>query len=299
MNMARAFAILEDHFKPCLDKLDIHQIENIDFIYLINLDHRPEKIEKCRDQLTPYNIYPYRFSAIYGPELSSEALNDLGVKLESWMQKGELGTYFPLNQTDPIHEHVHAIGRTYFCNALSSITIAIVLSHLSVLQDAYNSGYQTIWVMEDDIQIIQDPRIIPILIQDLDRLVGTDGWDILFTDFDTKNQQGIYVPCLGYAWRPNFRPSSSSELARKQNIGKDLRKIGARYGAYSMILRRSGIKKILDFFKTYQIFCAYDMDYFLPPGIQLFTVINDVVSTQPNAISDNVHPADGPTWFPF
>lgn len=31
-----------------------------------------------------------------------------------------------------------------------------MLSHLSVLKDALDSGYETIWVMEDDIHIIQD-----------------------------------------------------------------------------------------------------------------------------------------------
>jgi acetolactate synthase-1/2/3 large subunit len=33
--------------------------------------------------------------------------------------------------------------------------IGIALSHLSILQDAYDSGYETVWVMEDDVDIMQ------------------------------------------------------------------------------------------------------------------------------------------------
>lgn len=73
-------------------------------------------------------------------------------------------------------------------------------------------------------------------------------------------------------------------------FGEHFRKIESRYGAYSMIVRRSGMKKILDFFKTYQLFLPYDIDFSLPRGITFYTVRRDVVSTQSKAISDNGSP---------
>ena len=39
------FAKVEDHFKKALSKDGNHQIRNIDFIYMINLDERPEKVK--------------------------------------------------------------------------------------------------------------------------------------------------------------------------------------------------------------------------------------------------------------
>ena len=66
--------------------------------------------------------------------------------------------------------------------------------------------------------------------------------------------------------------------------------MGARFGAYSMIVRRSGMEKILDFFRKYGIFLPYDIDFYMPPGIQLYSLIRDVVSTQPGAPSDNGSP---------
>lgn len=57
-----------------------------------------------------------------------------------------------------------------------------------------------------------------------------------------------------------------------------------------MIVRRSGMKKLLKFFNKYQIFLPYDMDFVLPNDIKLFTVNEDVVSTITNALSDNGGP---------
>lgn len=281
-------ANLQDYFKPAQHKSDIHKMRNIDFIYMINLDQRPEKYAKSLEQLTPYGIYPYRFSAVNGWELTLGDINELGVKLAKGMETGKMGTsYLPDGGGQPFHDTVHVQGRCYFCHCMSRGAIGIVLSHLSILQDAYDSGYNTIWVMEDDIQVIKDPNLISSLIERLDAHVGKKKWDILFTDQDTKNQKGEYVPCLGFAWRPNFKPTDPAKFTIRKNISSEFKLIGARYGAYSMIIRRSGMKKILNFIKTYAIFLPYDMDFYLPNNIRMYAVNDDIVSTITNALSDN------------
>ena len=285
------FSGVEDYFKSCPDKQEISRIENIDFIYMINLDERPEKFEKCEKQLHPYGIFPYRFSAVNGWKLSYDALDDLGIRYESWMARNIWGTYYlPENVGMPTHEVMDKPGRSYFCHCMAFGTVGIVLSHLSVLQDAWDSGYDTIWVMEDDIDVIENPHILSEYIKRLDSLVGVNGWDILFTDQDTKDQKGQYVKCLGYAPRPNFTPRNIERFQEQRLISSDFRKIGARYGAYSMIIRRQGMKKILDFIKQYKVFLPYDMEFYLPDDMNLFALTHDVVSTLPNALSDNGSP---------
>lgn len=258
---------------------------------MINLDQRPEKFQGCVDQLTPYAISPYRFSAVNGWELTLEAINDVGLKYEPWMASDVMGTRYPLDKNGaPEHEMINSMGKTYFCHCMGRGTIGIVLSHLSVLQDAFDSGYETIWVMEDDIEVIRNPHLISDLIESLDNLVGKEGWDILFTDQDTKNNNGSYVPCLSFARRPNFTPWNPHRFSQRANVSNDFRQINARYGAYSMIVRRSGMEKILDFIKIYSIFLPYDMEFYLPDNMRLYTVIHDVVSTKINALSDNGAP---------
>jgi GR25 family glycosyltransferase involved in LPS biosynthesis len=282
---------LEDYFKKPTEKSCSHSLPNIDFIYVLNLDQRPEKFALCLEQLAPYQIIPYRFSAVNGWELTLETINDVGIKYDFWMTSGKWGTCYPVDGEGlAVHEIVQVPEKNYFAHCMSRGAIGIVLSHLSILQDAYDSNYETIWVMEDDIEVIRDPAILPGLIDELDRLVGKEGWDILFTDPDTKSQQGNYVPCTAYAWRPNFSPANPDRFVQKTNISESLRKVGARYGAYSMIVRRSGMKKLLQFFKNYKIFLPFDMDYTVLNDIRLFTTTYDVVSTLPQALSDNGEP---------
>jgi GR25 family glycosyltransferase involved in LPS biosynthesis len=287
-------AEIDDHLKPASNKPESlqGQVRNIDYIYVINLDQRPEKFQLCLEQLNPYGISPYRFSAVNGWELSLEAINDLGVRYDSLTMTSDIwGTRYLLGgDGKPHHEIIQIPGEVYFSHCMSKGAIGIVLSHLSVLKDAYESGYETIWVMEDDIAVIQNPHLLSGLIDQLDALVGKNGWDILFTDQDTKNGDGNYVPCQAYAKRPNFIPSNPQKFINRKEIDGVFRSIGARYGAYSMIVRRSGMKKLLDFFRYYQIFLPFDMDFTQPKDIRFYTVIQDVVSTLPKALSDNGAP---------
>ncbi len=286
-------AEVQDHFKKLPKaKSSHHSMRNIDFIYMINLDQRPEKWALSSNQLAIYDIYPYRFSAVNGWELTLEDLNDVGLKFSPEMQGGYLGTCYHLDgHFEPSHEKIERYGQTYFSHCLSRGAIGIALSHLSILQDAYDSGYETIWVMEDDIEIIQDPRILPDLIDHLDDLVGKENWDILFTDRDMRKPDGSYVTAIGGSWRPDYMYQvSKCNYATKIDISPEFRKIKARFGAHSMILRRSGIKKLLDYFKAHQIFLPYDMEFYLPCYINFFTVAYDVVSNLRNAPSDNGGP---------
>src|SRR5262249_33237963 len=84
------------------EKNDNHKIRNVDFIYMINLDRRPEKFEQSCKQLQPYGITPFRFSAVNGWELSFETVNDIGVKYQPGMSKNLWGTcYLPEGNWNP------------------------------------------------------------------------------------------------------------------------------------------------------------------------------------------------------
>ena len=289
LGIAGLDAKLEDHFKKAKDKSPIHKMENIDYIYMINLDQRPEKYQKSLDQLLPYGIHPYRFSAVNGWELSAETIDDIGVKYGPGMLGGFMGSCFLSDDRSPTDVEVEYYGQTYFCHGTSRGCIGIVLSHLSVLQDAYDAGYETVWVMEDDIEIIKDPTVIPALIHRLDEEVGGD-WDVFFTDLDIRGASGDYVPSYGYAKRPNFFTNDLTRFYDRPVVGEIFRKIGSRFGAHSVIYRRSGMKKILDFMKEHNVYLPYDMEFYLPPGIQMYSVLDDVVGNLPKGLSDNASP---------
>lgn len=283
---------IEKYLSPAKNKSNLYRMDRIDFIYMINLDERPEKFALAAEELGRFGITPYRFSAVNGWKLNVETFNQLGVQFSPEMiQEKLMGTVYKEadGRAYMSNEYLQANGDVYFILGMSPGAIGIVLSHLSVLYDAYLAGYETIWVMEDDIEAIDDPNRLSELIQKLDLQV--DQWDILFTDVDTKDSRGVHVPCRAMAARPNLNMQSfQSFYQRFYRVSDDFSRIGMRYGAYSMIVRRSGMKKILDYFKKYRIYLPYDFDLWMVPGIQLYSVNQDVVSHRPGAPSDNSYP---------
>lgn len=287
-------ADLEDHLKKvdhstCCTGESV--MRNIDCIYMINLDQRPEKWKLSIDQLEPYGIKPCRLSAVNGWELSLEAINDVGLTLSPEMEHDFMATTYPNPDLEPQHELLREIGRTYYCHCMARGTIGIALSHISILQDAYDQGYETIWLMEDDINVIQDPHLLSERIDQLDAAVGRKGWDVLFTDRDMVRADGSYNPCHWAARRPDItEPMRKNDYWTRRGIDDIFWKIGARYGAHSMIVRRSGIKKLLAHFKAHKIYLPYDLEFILPLGIQLYAVLDDIVTNLPRALSDNGGP---------
>jgi GR25 family glycosyltransferase involved in LPS biosynthesis len=278
----------QKYLKKTDEKKGVHFIENIDFIYMINLDERPEKWKKSIDQLNSYGVYPYRFSAINGWNLSTNQINELGVKFNpKKMKRDMMAACYPLEAKGARRDEI--IGSSNYCylSFLSKGAIGILLSHLSILKDAIDSGYETIWVMEDDIEVIRDPNILSKLVFKLDVLLGKDNWDILFTDQDTRDSLRNHIPCYSFARRPNFIPKNPKRFSKRVQVCEDIIQIGARYGAYSMILRRSGIIKLYNFIKEYKFFLSYDMEYTLPNDIKLFSVKKDIVGHLIDGLSDN------------
>lgn len=277
---------LEKYFHKIENKSDNHKMANIDFIYLINLDQRPEKYQRTIEQLNPYGIYPYRFSAVNGWELSFEAIDDIGVKYQPGMLNAIATVFRHADGKEyPSFEVMKEEGVTYYCHSLSRGAIGCCLSHLSVLQDAYDSGYHTIWIIEDDIKIVSNPLELSSLIDKLDAFTLGD-WDILFTDTEIKSAQGVPVPCTVIRPKPNFQVQTLDYYSSRGHY-QDFTKIGMRFGSHSMIVRRCGMKKILDYIKEYKIYFPYDIEYFLAPGIKLYTVNRDVVTNLVGAPSDN------------
>lgn len=285
------YAELQDHLKQAEGKSGSHSMRNVDFIYMINLDRRPEKFAQSSLYLNQYGIYPYRFSAVDGMELSLETINDVGLKYQPTMTP-LFATSFPLEAEGKLsHGFTTEAGMTYFVHCMAKGPIAIALSHISILKDALDSGHETIWVMEDDIEVARDPRIISDLINRLDALIGKDNWDVLFTDQDYIGPDGNLLPAYGAQKRPDMDLSFEERYSEKYTVNKtiseDFRKISARFGAHSMIIRRSGMEKLLNFFLEKGIYLPYDLDNYLAPGLNRYALCYDVVVNALGSISDN------------
>lgn len=245
---------IEETCKKILNNSELRQFRNIDFIYIINFSERPEKHQHSLEQLASYGIIPYRFSAVNGWNLPSETIKSMRVSYKSRIQDGIWGTSYSItNNKNPFYE-VMQEEINYFCHDMSKRATKIALSHLPILQDAYDSGYEMTWVMEDDIEVIGNPHVLSDRIDELDQLEREEGWDILFKDQNTKGQNGRHVICSSCAPRSNFSPFKPKKCVIKHNISRNLRYIEARYGAYFMIVRRSEMEKFLTLLRTTSFF---------------------------------------------
>ncbi|HEY2809973.1 MAG TPA: glycosyltransferase family 25 protein [Rhabdochlamydiaceae bacterium] len=278
---------IEKYFRKIEEKSRSNEIANIDFIYMINLDHRKEKYQSTVQALTRYNIHPYRFSAINGWNLSFEAIDDLGIVFQPGMPEGPIATVYR-HVGDKEYQSCEIMkepGVTYYSHSLSRGAIGCIMSHLSILQDAFDAGYETIWIIEDDIYVASDPRELSFLISSLNHLAPD--WDVFFTDTEIKGADGNPVPCTMIRPRPLLNLQPLDYYLKRTHITRDIIKIRMRFGSHSMVVHRTGMKKILDFYKTYKIYFPYDIDYFFIPEINLYNCTRDIVTNIPGWLSDN------------
>src|ERR1700722_4546833 len=249
---------IEKYLKKADNKKGRHSMANIDFIYVINLDPRPERYERTMEALKPYGIVPYRFSAVNGWKLSNEAIDELGIVYKPSMPEGPIcSVYRHVDGKEYIsYEIMKEEGVCYYSHSLSRGAIGCLLSHLSILQDAYDSGYETVWIMEDDIRVVSDPREISLLVNTLNNLAPE--WDVFFTDNEVKGANGTPVPCMVIRPRPLVQLQPLDYYLKRTQLSNGIEKIVMRFGSASMVVNRSGMKKLLDFFKKNKIYFPYD-----------------------------------------
>lgn len=295
---------LDKYLVKITNKPDCKSIRNVDYIYLINLDFRPYRYQFCCWQLDPYGIIPYRFSAVNGWDFSDEQLNDMGVCFSPEMQGGHWAKHFDRTQERGFSIDFlrpFCVGKRYVSREVFPGTIGCLLSHLSILKDAYESGYETIWVLEDDMTVLDDPHLLSELIEKLDGFVGENNWDILYTGSDVSNKpfydwrndlkSDILNLQTEWFWRPDLDPGDFYKRAQRTIISEDFIKIGSVMRTHSMIIRKSGMKKILDYYQNHAIFIPYDHDLANVPDIQLYSLRYPFITHQyfPTDVSQKNH----------
>ena len=220
-------------------------LDLVDCIYVINLDERIEKWERIKALLDERELRGNRFSAINGWRLPPETMDELHGNYSRRCTKGEVGC---------------------------------LLSHISVLKDACERGFDYIWVLEDDVEFLEDIRQIPLLMKSLSEY--DPEWDILYTDVDYRAEKKGYIPSVSSDFRPDRDHLPLKYYTRKIPISNDLMMIGQRFGMRSYLLSRSGIKKVLEYFTHVYLWSAVDIDIHYIPDIREYVTRRDIVTNR-------------------
>ncbi len=234
---------IENYLTEVVVQNFVSGINEVDCVYVINLEHRPQKWIETRNIFNSFGIYPNRVNAINGWMLSKKDQQLLCGNYPLRLRGGQIGC---------------------------------ILSHISTLQDAFKRGYSVIWVCEDDIQICENPHQLSDLISQLS-LIDPE-WDVFYTDSDSKNGLGKITPSVGSDFRPDFPHMDLAYYTKKEIINRDLIRKNQRFGAYSYILSRRGIEKILDHFTKNYLWTSYDIDIHYTPEIRQYCMRRDLVS---------------------
>lgn len=267
---------LVDHLKSIPQDKVSFSLPGIDFIYLINLDERPDLYAKTLKELDPFSIKPYRFSAICERLLQPWDFRDISLKYQRGMGNFRATS---VQAEDPVFvpvTNMQTINEPYVYVHMTRDKAANYLSHISVINDAFRSGYETVWILEDTIQVAQNPRVLTSLINELDILAPD--WDVLFTD------SGIpFMPTTNMLSdfdhrRPDMPfPAADSYAYRRRPLSTKFSWDGPRFGAYSYILRKSGMQKILQYFQENGLFLPFDAEFIYIP-VNAFRVNRPIVT---------------------
>jgi len=226
-------------------------LEGVDCIYVINLDERIQKWKRMKKLFKQQGLHINRVSGINGWRLPKQVQKELAGSYPLRMSGGQIGC---------------------------------LLSHISVVRDAYRRGFDLIWVLEDDVEFTGDVNHLPALLSNLSEI--DPDWDVFYTDVDSKNDKGEYVPSLASDFRPDQSYFPLSYYTKRTQAGREIMKIGQRFGMYSLFISRKGIKKILDYFTHVYVWAAVDIDIHYIPNINEYSAMRDIVSIHSRSISD-------------
>lgn len=263
--------------KKALHKSESHSLSGIDYVYLINRHKDLNKFKMLKKMFQKYNITPYRYQAVESSALDYKTLFNIGFNLGHGM--------YPINglllsksgKTISLQEFPMCREKsTYFHKQMTIWGIASNLSYLSVIFDAYKSKYDAAWVMTDVVKIKKDPNVISGYLA----LLNTEhpDWDILYTDIDSRERRPLVYDDVTTPIRPDMDFAPPEFYKERATTEYPTGRLGLRTGAYSFIISKRGIKKIVDFYKLNQFFIPFEIEIQIIPGIKSFVLRDEVVT---------------------
>ncbi len=176
---------------------------------------------------------------------------------------------------------LQCLPETEYRMPISPGQIGCLLSHLSIIKHALDKGYETIWILEDDVIFNRDPK--PILEEFISNMaLEKIDWDILFTDLNSRalKEDGsiahyiTFEGTLGSEF--DYTSAGSVDIAPSVSFAKQIKH---RVGAYSILLSRRGMVKLFNHFMTHSMKSAYDVDWNFIENTRFFQLLEDVVTT--------------------
>lgn len=239
-------------------------INGLDKIYVINLDSRIDRSAYMNQLLIMFRLNYEKFSAVNGWDFSTNKLRMF---------------------------YKHCLVPAVDGYSPSPGQIGVFLSHLSIIKHSLDKGYEVIWILEDDVIFKKDPKLAlqAFLCEMKNKKIS---WDILYTDLNSRFQQPdgtltyyTIESCFGLNF--NYKRMESVDVIEAPFLTTQVK---YRLGAYSMLLSKSGMIKIFDYFIKNKMEYAYDVDLNFIQNKRFFQLFEDFVTTIGNFGSNTLSP---------
>lgn len=263
--------------KKALHKQGDHSISKIDYIYVINLEKDLARFRKLKKEFKKYDITPYRFNAVKPKELNYRNLSRICFRTKKEgnvyqaLRLMKYGKNFSLIPSSMNYENTNFV---HYSMCLEDL--ARDLDFLSIIFDAYKNKYEAIWIMEDYVNIILDPNVLSGDIVYLEQF--DHNWDVLYTDYESKAHRPVRFDDFYLPLRTDVNFLTSDYYRGREISSPPFASLGLRSGAYSFILSRHGIKKIVDYYKSHKFFIPFEIELQIIPDMNRYVLLEDVVT---------------------
>jgi hypothetical protein len=178
-----------------------HNMPGIDFIYVI-ANKKCHRFNGLMRSFSRYGINPYRFTAFESKDISFNTMFRAcihGSRRYSGFEANRLivrGGKFVLDK-----RKMSSAKEGYVNRAMSIKCISRALSHISIIKDAIDSGYEHIWIMDSGTELRRNPHDLSIYVAKANEEIPD--WTSLYTDYSERDQADQLKPLTKFYLRPD------------------------------------------------------------------------------------------------
>lgn len=246
--------------KPFLSALKVakrkgkssHKMAGIDFIYVVTakICHRFNDLKRS---FAKYGLNPYRFTAFESKDISFNSMLRTclhGSRRYSGIEANRLivrGGEFVLDKGK-----MSSSKEGYVHRGMSLKSLSRSLSHISIIKDALDSGYETIWIMDSATELRRNPNDLSIYVAKANEAIP--GWTSLYTDYSERDQADQLKPLRKFFFRPDVEFLDPDDyLARADNIADNIEEAEDAYTQDDSDTDKSSSRNLVGYKKPVQI----------------------------------------------
>jgi hypothetical protein len=293
---------------------EYHKMSGIDFVYVITAK-KCNRFDDLKRSFSKYNVFPYRFTSFSPKDISHDTMFRTCLRGSRRYKRIEANKLvvrrgkFVLDKRKMRSSRAGHIHRRMSLKALSR-----ALSHISIIKDALDSGYEHIWIMDSGTTLRTDPNTLCTYLERADKEIPD--WTSIYTDFSERDAEDYLEPIGHFYGRPDVeflepdeylvreeqnndpydysddevdggsdQDSSGGYQEREDGLEKGklddkFTHVGLLKGAHSYILNKKGMKLIMDWYLDHKIFIPYAQEIQIIPGMHPYCTPEPITRNQ-------------------